>query len=388
MANLAWAHSPSPKITGPTECGIEVDSAKELEIINPLVVDSARAQPGGVWHMASLLKQMLPTEATNADLSNFILKWLNDAKAVKELNGFALPFPGQPLGERNVCAWINETGGKNDCTATSVDPDRLPYRLVAIVNRLDLNGHNVDQAEGRFVFAGLKNPPETVIFEYHLPLKSPADLTAWAKAWHELGAKSCTTNDDCESYRVALEALTQKFSSRGVAPGRPNGNAIGQIRTSHLAPGSGTLWSFRQFELTGEGKSAAIVSTPTSQTPDGHFDNEGEFADLLTKNRTAVLAESFVVPNRFLAPEAILDDAKSTQWELRGTDATLRASFSQQTCNGCHGETEIVDGFFHVSPVRGTPDDERLSPFLKAQLPKRAAFMKQLLCASQTGGKP
>lgn len=393
FSSAAWAHSPNPVITGPTECGETIDSAKELIVTNPLVIEDSRADAGGPWHMASLLKQMLPANATDAELSDFILRWMGDAKVIKTLNGFDLPFPGLALGERTICKWVNEIGGGSNCEARTTNPSRIPYKLVAMVNRLDLHGHNVDEAEGRFIFSGLKTPTdhpatssdaatpaETVIFEYRLPLTSEADVEAWASAWHALGKKACTTKDDCEPYRQALETITKRFSSRNLVATKPNGNSIGQIRTSHLAPGSGTLWEFRQFELRGQGKTVSLVSVPTSQTPDARFDNQAALIDLLNQNRAAVLNEQFVIPQKLLSPQIILDEAKSTQWDMHGLDSTLRSSFAVQTCNGCHGETETVSGFFHVSPV---PGDDVLSPFLQAQLPKRAEFMKQLLCSSK-----
>src|SRR5688572_1173631 len=88
------------------QCDVTVVPEKELVIVNPLVLEDARAKAGGPWHMASLLRQMLPPGAGDKDLSDFLLRWLVGTKQVTELNGFTLPFPGMGLGERTICRWI------------------------------------------------------------------------------------------------------------------------------------------------------------------------------------------------------------------------------------------------------------------------------------------
>ncbi len=397
LLTIGLSLSVNPAAYAARDCDVTIDPFREIVIVDPAVLEDSRANPGGPWHFSSLLKQMLPAGATDADLSGFIVRWLNGSKAATAINGHELKFPGYALGERTICSWLRETGNaSSDCASDRVDPSRVPYRLIAIVNRLDLDGHNVDHAEGRFVFAALSGPtsnpvsdpavrqePETVIFEYTLPLKSPADLTEWAKAWHSLGAASagCTSHDTCEPYRKALETITAKFSSRGLVAGKPNGNSIGQIRTSHLAFGSGFLWQFRQFELTGDGLSASLTSAPVSQTPHHALDNTSEVTALFTQHAQEILKEQLILPRPWLGAEAILDENKERQWSLDGVDENVRSSLSKQTCNGCHGENRTADGFFHISPTAS--GRERVSDFLKDELPKRAAAMKRLLCVKR-----
>ena len=65
---------------------------------------------------------------------------------------------------------------------------------------------------------GSKEKLVEAIFEYRLPFASPVERQAWAKAWHALSdpALACTTKADCEPYRRSLEALTRRFSARGL----------------------------------------------------------------------------------------------------------------------------------------------------------------------------
>lgn len=383
---------------GASPCdGIEIDPYRELAIVDPAVLEDARANPGGPWHITSLLKQMLPADATDADLSSFVVRWLTGSQTERKVNGFDLQFPGFALGERTICSWFREAGGGSACAADHLDPSRAPYRLVAIVNRVDLDGHNIDVAEGRFVFASLTAPtsnpvsdpavtqqPETVIFEYALPLTGPGALKGWAQQWHALSDPSlrCTDHASCEPLRRALETLTAKFSSRGLVASKPNGNPLGQIRTSHIALGSSNIWSFRQFELQGAGKTAALVETPLSQTPNHTLDGTPAVSQAITAHAPEILKETFVLPREWLGGEALLDDGKDRQWTLDGVDENVRLAFSKQTCNGCHGENRNVDGFFHISPTSSGRD--RVSDFLKVEeFPKRMARMKQILCPAR-----
>src|SRR5690606_792741 len=107
-----------------------------------------------------------------------------------------------------------------------LDLSKAPFRLLAIVNRIDLRSDGggyggggviggpiraadapgamiapdamiapapmpVHAGEGRFVF-GVLDPqgrplPFTVIFEYELPASDPREVLGWARSWHALG---------------------------------------------------------------------------------------------------------------------------------------------------------------------------------------------------------
>ena len=68
----------------------------------------------------------------------------------------------------------------------------------------------------------------TLILEYNIPAGSQAEILDLANAWHALRALPFPS----EEYNAALQAVTERFTARNAAPGRPNGSALGQIRTN------------------------------------------------------------------------------------------------------------------------------------------------------------
>ena len=119
----------------------------------------------------------------------------------------------------------------------------LPFRLLAIGNRLDLfhakSIRQVDDAgEGRFVFTNVStfNVPEnedsiwkvheasrsdvssfTLIFEYGQPASNFAELSKWAKDWHKLEVKDLDVRGSftpTQQYLSLLNDLTDRFIKR------------------------------------------------------------------------------------------------------------------------------------------------------------------------------
>ena len=113
-----------------------------------------------------------------------------------------------------------------------LDLSQPAFRLLAIVNRIDLNDVSASTAgEGRFVFGFApfgQTLQATLILEYNIPATSQAEIVDLANAWHALRALPFPS----EEYNAALQAVTERFTARNAAPGRPNGSALGQIRTN------------------------------------------------------------------------------------------------------------------------------------------------------------
>ena len=113
-----------------------------------------------------------------------------------------------------------------------LDLSRQAFRLLAIVNRIDLNDVSASTAgEGRFVFGFApfgQTLQATLILEYNIPAGSQAEIVELANAWHALRALPFPS----EEYNAALQTVTERFTARNAAPGRPNGSALGQIRTN------------------------------------------------------------------------------------------------------------------------------------------------------------
>ena len=90
-------------------CDPTINPDRELTIVDPNVVNDARADAGGPWHMSSLLKEMLPESATASDLARFVSRFLKKSKEPTRVNGFDLRFPGFALGARATCRWLQES---------------------------------------------------------------------------------------------------------------------------------------------------------------------------------------------------------------------------------------------------------------------------------------
>ena len=91
-------------------------------------------------------------------------------------------------------------------------------------------------------------------------------------------------------YLRALEGVTRRFTDRGQAPGKANGNALNQIRSNELALGA--PWELREFTLTPTG----LRPNPVAVTPDIlALNGTPALAQLINDNETALLAGTFLL---------------------------------------------------------------------------------------------
>ncbi|RKH53665.1 hypothetical protein D7Y23_02600 [Corallococcus sp. AB050B] len=404
---------------------------RTLMIRDPAVVlDPARTwdpctgegTKGGVWTFAHLMREM--AQGSGARPEAFVLSWLslwlNDFQA----NGDTVP-ARRKMYDEVIAPWATASGAtstlqQNPTTgrwevalSRPLDLEIAPFRLLAIVNRIDLagirdsDGKPSDPGELRFLF-GLTRPspwgggteatcnlkPFTVIFEYGVPGDGCAPVIAWARQWAVLG----TYGSFNVAYKAQLQQMTQSVVLRGRAPGKGNGNALNQLRTNESA--LGFPWELREFRLADEnpvsGKdkpSNGLLRVHTmARTPDDANHDSQTDPDIDAFVRTHVkngveqpVTVSTRCTARFAMPRAVngrpFVGANSlvgppTHWEgfsVTPTDATevcARKEFSVNTCNGCHFKdtgTNDVSGtdnlaFTHVSPTSGIP--ARLSKFL------------------------
>src|SRR6185436_8038397 len=175
--------------------------------------------------------------------------------------------------------------------------------LLAIVNRIDLNDTSptsdsaTTAGEGRFVFGfapfgGINSA--TLIVEYSIPATSKAEVLELANAWHAL--RDSAMPFPSEQYNAALQAVTERFTARNAAPGRPNGSALGQIRTNDFFSFGGA-WEFREFHL--DATSGMLVPAPVAQTPDRSFNFTSRLGDFVRQNEAVILTEKHAVPLTF-----------------------------------------------------------------------------------------
>jgi hypothetical protein len=271
-----------------------------------------------------------------------------------------------------------------------------PFKLMAIVNRLDVRGSQVygnginNAGETRFIFT-LINPltgmpphhdeiffagPQgaidwvgmNVILEYGNPQTSLCELQNFAKQWYDLSSYTLGS----ATYNQALQTITDQVTNKQICGLNNHTLRLNQVRTnekiffpifqfanaaSAWAPPN---WELRQFELDANGfLSPALVSNTLSNAP-----SLNEFGWIYgplgnSPNRT------HVYNNNYNLDENLLDGAAEMTREMihfrmlnwSGLPAnipnvstnddnadmpndeakTIRHNISLNTCQGCHG---------------------------------------------------
>lgn len=354
--------------------------AKELFITDVSVVDDcyrttwtapckvpAAPATRGAWTFGA---NMAAVAGTNDPilLHNFTLRWLQTWSVNQTINSDLVP--ARPNVQTLIInPWLAASGG------TYLDLKKAPFRLLAIVARLDLRNNagysgGSSAGEGRFIYNLLDaggNPTQfLVIFEYGLDARDCSAILGWANAWHGLGAFAFGS-----SYNAALQAVTDRFATIGASPGKPNGSAINQVRTNdfHLA----VPWELREFRLNAK---LAVVPSPLSpftvaQTPARSLQQTASISTYVNANEPSILSHTHVVPLIWNAAP-FRGGASPHNLDL-GWDGPppvctsivnpeARHAFSLDTCSGCHGD-ETATIFKHVEPrLPGAPS--ALSNFL------------------------
>lgn len=303
--NCTSVPTPSPGVTN-------VFEDRVLMIRHPAVVeDPARTvnpctgagSPSGVWTFNHLMTEMANQSVSGIDPRDFVEQWLTTWTQNPGPTINANTVSTRLVMQKIIDQWrIDSGGGKLDLTLA-------PFRLVAIVPRLDLRttdgggggyggrltGKFLDGGEARFIFGvvlkshwdqtgfllgpdlggGCRALPFTVIFEFRVPKCDCPDVRAWARQWVSLANLDPTTT----AYRNRLERITDQFTRAGADPRRPNGSAIGQVRTNEIAmpqdaplPG-GPIWELREFQLT-QKPFSFLHETTSADTPQDRFNDQ------------------------------------------------------------------------------------------------------------------
>ena len=329
-----------------------VKPRRELEIRDVSVVDDPiRTGPGGAWTFGKLMENMAPTpEAAPAMVEAMLLSFLTP----QTVNGFTL---APRAGAQQVLDSMRGPDGK-------LELSRQAFRLLAIVNRIDLNDVSASTAgEGRFVFGFApfgQTLQATLIIEYNIPAGTQAEIVDLAKAWHALRALPFPS----EEYNAALQAVTERFTARNAAPGRVNGSALGQIRTNDFFALSPFAWEFREFHL--DPTSGLVVPATVALSPDRSFNASARLGRFVLANEPAILAEKHTVPLVFEAAPfqgGNVDASDFFTWQVPGVSPETRHRFARNTCNGCHTQSETGGAEFQVRP-RVPFQESQLSGFL------------------------
>ncbi|AKF04188.1 hypothetical protein DB32_001337 [Sandaracinus amylolyticus] len=394
-----------PVGTIPAPGSVVIDVERELMITDLSVVeDPVRTEwsapegtPGrGVWTFGHLVSEM----AGDLRPGELVMQWLREWEVEQQFGDSIAP-ARPPVRTLIIDPWLARSGCAAGATTCNLDLTTAPFRLLAIVNRLDLrdaelsgpggseDAHTRHAGEGRFVFGVLGPAGErlrfTVIFEYTQVADTAAEVQQWAQRWHALGALPFGPD-----YNAALEQVTHRFAGANMAPDRPNGSAIAQVRTNEIA--ITPIWELREFLLSESGLRLA----PIQQTPDFSENGTNKLRNRIRSHAAAILDGSYRVPPGQLGAIGPTPTSRFF-WDAPGlTDhAAARHQFSLTTCSGCHaGET--ATRFLHVG-TREAGVEAVLSGFLVgaqvadpvtgevrafADLDRRAADMVDVLTAT------
>jgi hypothetical protein len=319
------------------------DPERTADACNPQFGDSDKK-----WTFGYLMKQM----AGSHDPAVFAREWLKHWEEDQGVNGWNVPARADI--SRIIQQWENLGGG-------TLDPDFAPFKLLAIVNRVDLaensfyGGPAAGAGEGRFVFAWVDEncqPQQfTVIFEYLIPARGCFQLKDWAQQWRDLDLHEPGGPD----YNAALEAITEQFAAAGAMPGRPNDSALNQLRTNDVVLESQEKAELREFKLDEDG---LLRQVPVAQTPDSSLNGASRVANYVNAHLFNILSETHQVPlafggSDFLGGSSLYDGGFF--WDAPGiSDNEARHKFSLKTCNGCHAGETGTD-FTHLDVNTGAP---------------------------------
>lgn len=345
--------------------------ARSLMINDPAVVkDSSRTfdvctRAGtkmGKWTFGYLMTEMANASATGINAAVFTRRWLNEWTVPRTVNSFTIP------ARPDIRPIIIDPWPKTGFIIKRLDLSEAPFRLLAIVNRVDLRqnllyGNGGSAGEARFVFeavdrskGGCQPLPFTVIFEFSIHRTSCSEVRAWGQQWADL--ESMTPGST--AYDNALQAITEQFVRANANPAQlPNRSSISQVRTNERA--IGRPWELREFVLDASG---FLLSTNVKNEPDMSFLNSVALAGWVNANTSPgsvtppsvpLLLPGTAAPFRG-ARSFIPNDNTSHIWDNGVAIATdsAREQLSLNTCSGCHtGETTTE--FTHVKPQQGIP---------------------------------
>jgi hypothetical protein len=328
-----------------TDLSVVADPARTFELCGSV------GTPMGHWTFSYLMSNICNQAVTGINPVDFTRNWLMNWEFDQNVNFDVVPNRSNSIVSQVISSWVAASGG-----GTNLNLAIAPFRLLAIVNRLDLRSHTFpydNAGECRFVFGALDSSapcsmlPFTVIFEYGVPLSGCNSIKAWANQWAALN-----TIPFGPAYNAALQAITDLVTVPGSDPSHPpNLSAINQIRSNDLLTGN---WDLREFITAPTGY---LVEHTVKNTPAGVLNNTAlittygndpaHIPNLLLDNDTVPL---FYSSQPFLGAHALAPFGLTWDGNPPGSIANpnVRIHFSLNTCNGCHaGETQTA--FKHIN---------------------------------------
>jgi len=310
---------------------------------------------------------------SDADVSNFVMNWLETWISNQEVNGETIGSRGN-IQQLIINPWLANSSGN------TLDMQFAPFKLTAIVNRLDLrgntgftdeNGEISNAGEGRFVFCALRDDCSplqfNVIFEYGIPKKTCGELQAYANQWAALNNQVPGT----ATYNNQLENITNQFMLSGNNPSKPNQNALNQLRTNENA--LNPLWELREFILNTSGQlepHTVALEPAVKYNVKSNNTDVGILVDFINNHVPPIFNNQYEVPLQHNGADFLGGKSHTPfppvgtvnvganephHWDGAPTGSAIsndldRHVFSLNTCSGCHGgETQTF--FTHIDPV-------------------------------------
>ena len=275
------------------------------------------------WSFGALMSR-IAAQAGADEAPAFVLRWLRTWDEDQEVNGFIVP--RQRMDAVITDRWLRDSGGD------SLDLSLAPFRLLAIVNRMDLrkvdaDGNPIDAGELRFVFGAVNTTcdkmPLTMILEFRQDAQCADEVAAWAARWHALGSLPFG-----EEFNAALQDLTDRITT------------LNQLRTNDNSA-SFPVWEQRTYVVA----DGDLRLSPLNQTPDASLDGSQALADYVNANEDQIIADQHVVPDELRGGSIPTD----LDWSGTGMRDPFEARhhFALASCNGCHGD-ETATALVHI----------------------------------------
>jgi hypothetical protein len=307
--------------------------------------------PNGVWSFKTLLSNMSGGAPANVFINDWLKQWITGSPAgtVKHSDGITVsfPIPARPAMQSVISSL--QSGPWNPNVPATLELDRLPFRLLAIVNRLDLAQANFygpgSPGELRFVFGlvekqGASCVPSssqmTVILEYKVPATTCLGLKNLANVWVALDSLATGS----APYNAVLQTLTDQVTVANAVPSKLNGSAIGQVRTNEVK--LGLPWELSEFTLQTTVASPVLgklVHETVKNTPDPSHNFTGLLNSWITSFSGSPVTRQFGAVDFIGASNRYgpFSAPNNPPWDgVPATTPSKRATFSTNTCGGCH----------------------------------------------------
>ena len=383
---------------------------RELLITQPSITESPRALYPGPWSFGKLMEELVGPD----DASDAVRDWLVGWASVQQIDNQFI-YPRTAVLEKVIIPW-QKRDGFLPATGTEWKPDfrNAPFRLLAIVNRLDLAASEVGDRfgqirerwrlkgqEARFVSL-FRDATGIDLFEQErleaIPKRRPRfsgygmfSATApepppsgegrfvfqvtdengrpLAGGWTiilEYALRPIHGGDRIRAWANAwhtlsyLDPATPLFAAQleevtklfTSKVGILNGEPIlSQLRSNDAA--LAPTHEFRQWTIADKRlKPALLTQTPTQQTALPNSEARRIFQRYLDGQEPLIKTGLLIVPDKFLAASAIIPPGKNTfTWDFGShIEGDVRRTASLATCNGCHAGETACDRGFHIHP--------------------------------------